>query len=108
MAGRIGWIAAGAFGTAAWGWVMAHHTDAAFPYWDGAVAIYSVCAQFLLARRYIENWVVWIAVDVTAIGLYATRGLYPTTGLYILFLFFSIAGLVSWARAARAGATLAA
>ena len=99
---RLGWIAAGGVGTALWGLGMARYTDAAYPFWDAFVAIYSICAQILLARRCLENWMLWIAVDAVAIGLYAARSLYLTTGLYILFLLFAIAGLAGWMRAARA------
>ena len=54
-----------------------------------------------MARRRIENWVLWILVDVAAIGLYASRGLGLTAWLYALFLLLSVAGLIDWHRALR-------
>jgi len=48
---------------------MANWTDAALPYPDATVTVLSVIAQTLLARRFIENWVLWIIVDVIAIGV---------------------------------------
>ena len=75
---------------------MATRTDAAFPWWDAAVAIPSIAAQLLLARRRIENWVVWIAVDVVAVPLYAAKGLWAAAGLYVIYAGLSIWGLADW------------
>jgi len=86
---------------------MARYTDAAAPLVDAAVAGMSIAAQILMARRRIENWVLWILVDALAIGLYASRGLYATSGLYAIFLLLSIAGLIGWSRALRAQARAA-
>ena len=78
------------------GWVMHQFTNAALPYADAAIAGASVAAQILLAYRRIENWVLWIAIDVAAIGLYINRELYPTAGLYGGFLVLSLIGLKEW------------
>jgi nicotinamide mononucleotide transporter len=88
----------------AWGAMMYRFTDASYPYWDGSVAILSVVAQILLARRYIENWAIWILVDIISIGLYAAKGLWPTLGLYIVFLIISVLGLIEWRRVQRRAA----
>jgi len=84
---------------ALWSLAMRTYTDTLFPFWDGAVAALSIAAQILLARRLIENWWLWILVDVIAIGLYLTRGLTLTAGLYGLFLVMSVWGLIAWLRA---------
>ena len=83
------------------GWVMHSFTDAALPYADAGIAGASVAAQLLLAFRRIENWVLWIAIDVAAIALYIDRGLYPTAGLYGGFLVMSLIGLKEWIGAER-------
>jgi nicotinamide mononucleotide transporter len=101
------WLAAVVALTALWGTGMARFTDAAAPYWDAAVAMGSVAAQLLLVRRRIENWIGWIAVDVLAIGLYASRELWLTAGLYCLFLILSIVGFIEWRRAERDAAPAA-
>lgn len=85
-----------------WGMMMARFTDAAFPYWDGTIAMTSVVAQILLARRYIENWVLWILVDLLAVGLYWTKGLHLTAGLYGVFLIIAAVGLYQWREIYRA------
>lgn len=83
------------------GWVMHRFTDATMPYADSAIAGASVTAQLLLAFRRVENWVLWVAIDVGSILLYINRGLYPTAGLYGCMLVISIIGLREWVLAAR-------
>jgi nicotinamide mononucleotide transporter len=56
-------------------------------------------AQYLLARRYHENWTYWIIVDIVSIPLYIARELYPFGILYVIFLGLAIAGWISWHRA---------
>ncbi len=90
-------------GTALTGWLMSAYTDASFPFWDASILWLSVVAQVLLARRIRENWLVWIAVDIIAIGLYWTKGLYPTAVLYLMFLVISAIGYANWRRAYSRG-----
>ena len=89
-------------GWAIWSTAMVRLTDAAAPYWDGAVAALSVTAQIMLARRYVENWLYWIAVNLLAISLFWSRDLKLTSGLYALFLAMAVAGFLRWKRAADA------
>jgi nicotinamide mononucleotide transporter len=83
-----------------WSFLMGYYTDASFPYWDGAIAVLSMIAQFLLSRRHIENWYLWIVVDVLAIGLFITKDLGPTAVLYGVFLVLSVIGLLGWQKVA--------
>ena len=82
-------------------WVMERYTNAAAPYVDGPIAMFSMAAQILLGFRRIENWVLWIAIDVAAVSLYIHRGLYPTAGLYGGMLVMSLFGLKEWVEAYR-------
>lgn len=97
---RIVWGAGGTAGIAIWGAGMAHFTDAALPWWDASIAITSVVAQILLSRRYWENWLLWIAVDIVSIGVYAAKGLRATVLLYAIFLAISVWGYIGWRRSA--------
>lgn len=83
------------------GWALHRFTNAAMPYADSAIAGASVAAQILLAYRRVENWVLWILIDVAAVLLYINRGLYPTAGLYGGMLVMSLVGLREWVVAAR-------
>nr|WP_246623939.1 nicotinamide riboside transporter PnuC [Sphingomonas colocasiae] len=99
---RAAWVAALLALIALWGWMMDTRTDAHFPYWDGAIAMMSVAAQILMSRRFLENWILWILVDVLAVGLYWVKDLKLTSALYVVFLALSIWGFEEWMRARRA------
>jgi nicotinamide mononucleotide transporter len=103
MQSRAAWGAAIVAAWLVWSAGMARFTDAAAPWVDGGIAMMSVAAQILMARRMVENWWLWIGVDLLAIPLFASRGLALTAGLYALFLLMSLVGLIQWRRAARAG-----
>lgn len=81
-------------------------TDAALPYWDASTASFSLVAQWMQTRKWIENWGVWIAVDVVYVGIYVVKGLFLMAGLYAAFLVLAVAGLLAWQRSLR-GATRA-
>ncbi|MDF7776957.1 nicotinamide riboside transporter PnuC [Sphingomonas sp. AOB5] len=98
------WITGALVATACWGAVMHYWTDAHFPWWDGAIAMFSIAAQILQSRRNLESWILWIAVDLMAIPLFALKGLWPTAILYVVFLILSIIGLIEWRRAASKAA----
>jgi nicotinamide mononucleotide transporter len=82
---------------------MDRYTDAIAPWVDGAIAMLSITAQWLLARRRVESWWLWIAVDLIAVPLFAWRGLYATSAVYVVLLGLSLDGLLQWRRAAAMG-----
>ena len=92
----LAWTLAAIIGVAALGLTMFGLTDAALPFWDAAVTVLSVVAQTLMARRYVESWLVWIIVDALAIGVFASKALVPTAALYSIFLGLAIQGWFSW------------
>lgn len=98
---RLVWLTATAALALNLGWVMHHFTDASLPYADAAIAGASIAAQILLAFRRIENWVLWIVIDVASIAVYVTKGLWPTAALYVVFLGMSALGLREWIVASR-------
>jgi len=98
LLGILPWLGAGAIGALGLGLAMDRFTNADLPYWDAATTSFSLVAQFMLARKYLENWLVWIGVDVVAIGVYAYKGLILTSGLYALFLIMCVWGYWQWRR----------
>ncbi|MGN6376873.1 MAG: nicotinamide riboside transporter PnuC [Sphingomonas sp.] len=98
---RIAWAVGCILCTAGWGWLERRFTDASYPWWDAGVAIVSIAAQVMLAKRWLENWVLWIAVDLVSIGLYAAKGLWLTMVLYAVFLALATWGLIDWHGARR-------
>lgn len=88
--------------TLGWGALMHRFTDAALPWWDAANLMLSVVAQLLMSRRYAENWVLWIVVDLEAMGLYAAKGLTAFTLLYVVLTAMASWGFWQWWRDSRA------
>jgi nicotinamide mononucleotide transporter len=100
--GRIGWLVAIAIIAAGLGTALSFYSDAAAPYPDATISAASMAAQFLLSFRRVDNWLLWIVIDIGAIALYIARDLQLTAGLYGVFLVLSVLGLREWARAAAA------
>ena len=101
-AARLRWAAVTVLLSGSLGWVMHSFTNAALPFADSAVTGASIAAQLLLNQRRIENWVLWVAIDIASIALYLTRDLFFLAALYIAFLVISVIGLREWTRVSRA------
>ncbi len=94
---QIGWVTG--LTLAAWpllGLALRRYTDSDVPYLDALPTAGSVAGQFLLGRKLIENWLVWLAVNVFSVGLFAVKGLWLTTLLYAVFALLSVAGWRAW------------
>lgn len=81
--------------------LLSSHTDSTVPWGDAVTTSLSLGAQLMLNRKWIGNWYFWIAADVIYIALYAYKGLYLTSVLYVLFLAMCVVGLVQWRSAMR-------
>ena len=93
----IGVAAAGALG-----FLLHEHTDASLPWIDSLLLSGSLVASIWAARRNIENWWVWIVVDVLYVGVYLIKHLYLTAVLYAAFVLLAMLGLRRWQAAAAA------
>ena len=89
-------VAAQVIGTLALGYVMKRSTNAALPFLDAFTAVMSIIAQWWLNKRYLENWIFWIVVDVIYLYIYPSRALYATAILYFIFLIMAITGYMAW------------
>ncbi len=100
------WLAglsvAGAAFAVALGLFLTRKTDASLPFWDATTTAYSLVAQLLQSRKWIETWWFWIAVDVVYVGVYVAKGLYLTAVLYGVFLGLCVLGLREWRRSLEA------
>lgn len=101
---RARWGAATLTASLAWAALVHRFTDASYPVWDALIAGTSVAAQLLMARRRIEHWWLWIAIDVASVPLYLAKGLHLFAALYLLYLALSVWGLIDWRRAERGSA----
>jgi nicotinamide mononucleotide transporter len=89
-------------GVAVLGTLFARFTDASLPYVDSATATTSLVAQWMMTRKVLENWAVWIAVDVVYIGMFIYKHLYLTSGLYAGFFVLAVMGHLQWLRSFKA------
>ena len=80
------------------GTLLARTTDAALPYLDAATASTSLAAQWMMTRKILQNWAVWMAVDVVYVGMYLFKGLALTAVLYAIFFVLAAMGHVQWKR----------
>ena len=71
-------------------------TNADLPYLDSSLTSFSLVAQFYQTRKWIENWILWIAVDVIYVGMYIYKQLYLTAGLYGVFVILATLGYAEW------------
>lgn len=71
-------------------------TNDSAPFLDALTTVLSLVAQYMLTRKLLENWSIWITVDIIYIGLYAYKVLYLTSVLYGVFLVMCLVGLWQW------------
>jgi nicotinamide mononucleotide transporter len=82
-------------------YLLSHFTDSPVPEWDSFLTSLSIIATWMLARKIIEHWYLWIVVNSVSSFVFYIKGLYPTVGLYIIYLLMSFAGLREWQRSLR-------
>ena len=90
---------------AAWpllGLFLDHCTDTDVPYWDAFPTTASIAGQWLLGRKYVQNWPAWLIVNTVSVALFAYKGLWLTVLLYLLFVAMSVAGWQAWRQLAAA------
>ncbi len=84
------------FLTFAIAYILISFTDSNVPWWDSVTTSLSIVAMWLMARKYIEQWWLWIVVDVISAGLYIYKDLYFTAGLYTLYAVIAYFGYKKW------------
>ena len=97
-------IALAGVGTVAWALVAKKYTDSIMPFRDAFIAAYSVAAQVLQSRKQIENWPLWIVVNLVAVCSYWLGGLYYTAFLYAIYLGMAFGGWHAWRKSMKANA----
>ena len=86
------------------GWVLItlspvlHYKPAAYPYLDSFCTACSLVAQFYMARKILENWLIWVFVDIIYVGIYIVKGLQPTAIMYAGYVIIALLGYIDWRR----------
>jgi nicotinamide mononucleotide transporter len=88
-------------GTTAMAYGFAKFTDNVSPFADSFITVLSLIAQWMLAKKYLENWLVWVVVNIAMIYLGISQEFYLTAGLYVIFLILAILGFLEWRKKYR-------
>ena len=77
-------------------WILINYTDSTVPWADAFTTALSIVGMWMLARKYVEQWLVWIVVDAASAGLYVYKDLHFTAALYALYAIIAIFGYRKW------------
>ncbi len=87
--------------------LLSHLTDSPVPFGDSFTTALSVVAMYLLAKKHIEHWWLWVVVNLVSTGLYAWKGLYPMAGFFAFYTLIAALGYVRWRKEMRDQVTTA-
>ncbi len=76
--------------------LLKQFTDSDIALWDAFTTSLSIIATWMLARKIIEHWIIWIVVDAVSVGLYVYKGLYPTVFLFVVYTSLAVLGYFEW------------
>ncbi len=80
------------------GYILDEYTNSTIPYWDGITTSLGITGTWMTARKYLENWWVWIIANIINIGVYYYKELYPTIVFYFVMLILAVVGYYEWKR----------
>lgn len=107
---RKTWLTLGGIAVVTWvvlGTITSRLPGTALPYVDAGTTTVSLIAQWMMTRKLIENWLIWIAVDVVYVGMFIFKGLYLTAFNYGIYLALAVLGYIAWRRSFAAINSLA-
>ena len=73
----------------------------AFPFWDSAMMVLSIVAMILMTRKYVENWLLWVVIDVISVAIFAYQGVYAMALEYVILTLIALNGSWLWIKGAR-------
>ena len=76
--------------------ILLKFTDSDVPFMDSMTTAFSVVATWMLAKKYIEHWLIWIFVDAVSAGLYVYKNLWPTVILFLVYTVMAFLGYLEW------------
>lgn len=87
-------------------YILKNYTDSTTIYIDAFTTALSLVAQWMMSKKWIENWLLWMVVDIISIRMYLIKHLYFTTGLYTLFFLICVMGYYTWRKPLMKSQTL--
>lgn len=82
-------------------YILIKFTDSPLPVWDSFTTALSIVATFMLAHKIIEQWWVWVIVNIVSLGLYIYKELYLTAFLFIVYAVMAVVGYIEWRKSMR-------
>jgi nicotinamide mononucleotide transporter len=82
-------------------WLLRRYTNSTVPVLDSLITALSLAAQFMMTRKWVENWAVWITANCLSVGLLIYKGLYVTASLYLVYQVLCSMGWLEWRRALK-------
>jgi nicotinamide mononucleotide transporter len=76
--------------------ILIKFSDSDVPYFDSFTTSLSIVATWMLAKKYLENWIIWIFVDFVSTGLYIYKSLWPTVILFLVYTIMAFFGYIEW------------
>ncbi|WP_407732355.1 nicotinamide riboside transporter PnuC [Pseudocitrobacter faecalis] len=73
----------------------------AFPFWDSCMMVLSIVAMVLMTRKYVENWLLWVIINVISVVIFALQGVYAMSLEYLILTFIALNGSRLWMNSAR-------
>lgn len=77
-------------------YILINYTNSTVPYMDSLTTALSITATWMLAKKYIEHWLIWIFVDLFSAGLYIYKELWPTMILFFVYTVMAVLGYMEW------------
>lgn len=78
------------------GWLLSMYTDAANPFLDAFTTVFSLFTTWMVTQKVLENWLYWVVIDAASVYLYASRALYLTALLFVLYTVIAVIGYYQW------------
>ncbi|MBQ8493119.1 MAG: nicotinamide mononucleotide transporter [Alistipes sp.] len=85
--------------------VLTEFTDSRVPFFDAMSTALGIVAMWMLSRKLVEQWLVWLVVDMISVGLYLYKDIPLTAGLYAIYCVLAVVGFLRWRRVCRDEAT---
>ena len=73
----------------------------AFPFWDSCMMVLSIAAMVLMTRKYVENWLLWVIINVISVAIFTLQGVYAMALEYLILTFIALNGSRMWMNSAR-------
>ncbi|NBC98679.1 nicotinamide riboside transporter PnuC [Atlantibacter hermannii] len=73
----------------------------AFPFWDSCMMVLSIVAMILMTRKYVENWLLWVIINVISVVIFALQGVLAMSLEYLILTFIALNGSRMWIKSAR-------